>query len=129
MINNLEEYVINEKVKKLRKRNIRGELHDYLDDKFDDNLVYDKNTSLLDIKSDIMVKWIILNSLGENTRKIVEGHGKTAYQVWNILEKSFTINPEKRKMEIINKINNLKYNEEEDINIFLATLQNSIDEL
>jgi len=38
-------------------------------------------------------------------------------------------NPEKRKLEIKNKINNLKYNEEDDINIFIAKLNNAIDEL
>jgi len=26
-----------------------------------------------------MLKWIIINSLGEETRKIIEGQGKTAF--------------------------------------------------
>lgn len=69
---------------------------------------------------------MIINSLGENTRKIIEGHSKTAYHIWSILEKSFTASPKKRKMEIKNKINNLKYNED-DINIFITKLQNAID--
>ena len=129
MINNLEEYVTNEKIKKIRKRNIRDNLDDYLEDRFDPNLVYDQETSLMDIKNDVMVKWIIINSLGENTRKIIEGNGKTAHQIWKVLEKSFTASPEKRKLEIKNKINSLKYNEEEDINIFIAKLQNALDEL
>jgi len=76
-----------------------------------------------------MVKWIITNSLGENTKKIIEGNGKTAHQIWTTLVNSFTMSPEKRKLEIKNKINNIKYNEEDDINIFIAKLQNSIDEL
>ena len=129
MINNLEGYVIEEKIKKLRKRNLRDDLDNYLEDKFDPSLVYDKNTSLKDIKNDVMVKWIITNSLGENTKKIIEGNGKTAHQIWITLEKSFTMSPEKRKLEIKSKINNLKYNEEDDINIFIAKLQNAIDEL
>ena len=44
MINNLEGYVIEEKIKKLRKRNLRDDLDNYLEDKFDPSLVYDKNT-------------------------------------------------------------------------------------
>ena len=76
-----------------------------------------------------MVKWIVINSLGENTRKIIEGQGKTANQIWSILEKSFTTSPEKRKLELKRKINSLKFNEDEDINIFMATLQNSLEEL
>jgi hypothetical protein len=64
MINNLEEYVTEEKVKKLRKRNLRDNSENYLEDKFDSSLVYDKSTSLKDIKNDVMVKWIIINSLG-----------------------------------------------------------------
>jgi len=129
MINNLEEYVTNERVKKLRKRAVKDDLDDYLEDRFDSNSVYDKDTSLLDIKNDVLVKWIIINSLGERTRKIAEGHGKTAFQTWSILEKSFTVGPEKRKLDIMNKINNLRFNEDEDINIFYAKLQNSLDEL
>jgi len=76
-----------------------------------------------------MVKWIITNSLREKTKKIIEGQGKTSFQIWKILKASFTMNPERQKLEIKNKINNLKYNEDEDINIFIATLQNLIDEL
>ena len=128
-INNLETYVIDEKVKKLKRRNIRDDIDDYLEDKFDNSLVYDKDTNLLDIKNDIIVKWIILNSLGENTRKIIEGQGKTAHQIWSILEKSFTRSPERRRLELKNKINSLKYSEDQDINIFMATLQNAMDEL
>jgi len=89
MINNLENYVLKEKVKKLRKRNIKDDLDDHIDDIFDNSLVYDKDTNLLDIKNDVIVKWIIINSLGEKTRKIIAGHGKTAHQIWVTLEKSF----------------------------------------
>ena len=68
-INNLENYVIQEKIKKLKKRHIRDDINDYIDDKFDNNLVYDKETNLLDIKNDIIVKWILLNILGKRTKK------------------------------------------------------------
>lgn len=44
--------MIDEKVKKLKRRNIRDDINDYLEDKFNNNLVYDKNTNLLDIKND-----------------------------------------------------------------------------
>jgi len=91
MINNLEGYVIEEKIKKLRKRNLMDDLDNYLVDKFDPSLVYVKSISLKYIKNEVMVKWIITNSLGENTKKIIEGNGKTAYQIWTTLEKSFTI--------------------------------------
>jgi len=46
-----------------------------------------------------------------------------------MLEKSLTMSPEKSELEIKNKINNLKYNEEDDINIFITKLQNAIDDL
>ena len=39
-----------------------------------------------------------------------------------------TASPEKRKLEIKNKINSLKYNEEEDSNVFIIKLQNALDE-
>jgi hypothetical protein len=127
-INNLENYVIQENVKKLKKRHIRDDINDYIDDKFDNTLVYYKETNLLDIKNDIIVKWILLNTLGERTKRIVEGQEKTAYQIWNTLEKSFTSSLEKRKQELKDKISNLKFNEDQDINIFMTTLQNTIEE-
>ncbi|ORY20967.1 hypothetical protein LY90DRAFT_516365 [Neocallimastix californiae] len=129
MINSLERYVVSEKVKKIRKRNVKDDLSDYMEDKFNNNFVYDKDTNLLDIKNDVMVKCIIINSLGEKTRKIIEGQGKTAFQTWKILKHSFTRSPERRKLEIQNKISNLKYNEDQDINISMAKLQNAIEEL
>jgi replication fork clamp-binding protein CrfC len=119
MINNLEGYIIEEKIKKLRKRNLRDDLDNYLEDKFDPSLVYDKNTSLKDIKNDVMVKWIITNSLGENTKKIIEGNGKTAHQTWTTFEKYFTRVQRKGNWKSKNKINNLKYNEN-DIYSFMC---------
>jgi len=83
--------------------------------------VYDKDINFLDNKNDILLKWIITNSLGEKTKKITEGQGKTLL----ILSKSFTRSPEKKKLK--NKINNLKFNEDDDINIFIF-IQNSTDE-
>ena len=38
---------------------------------------------------DIIVKWILLNTLGERTTRIGEGHRKTAHQIQTTLEKSF----------------------------------------
>eukprot|EP00833_Pecoramyces_ruminatium_P008972 jgi/Orpsp1_1/1183004/evm.model.c7180000083457.1 len=54
IINNLEEYIVQEKVKKLKKRDIKDDEDDYFEDRFDNNLVYDKDTSLLDIKNDVL---------------------------------------------------------------------------
>ena len=49
--------------------------------------------------------------------------------MWKIIKRSFTKNINTRKLELKNKLNNLKYNPEVDINIFIAELQNTIDEL
>ena len=66
---------------------------------------------------------MILNTLGEKTQEIVKGNGKTAHQVWKLLEKSFTKSKESRKLELKKKLNELKFEEELDINIFMADLQ------
>jgi hypothetical protein len=73
---------------------------------------------------DIIVKWILLNTLGEKTKRIIEDQGNTAYQIWTTLEKSFTRSLEKRKQDLKDKISNLKFNEDQDIYIFMATSQN-----
>ena len=41
-INNLVGYITKEKVKKLRKKDIQDDLSEYIEDEFDDTLVYDK---------------------------------------------------------------------------------------
>eukprot|EP00833_Pecoramyces_ruminatium_P010631 jgi/Orpsp1_1/1184663/evm.model.c7180000090451.1 len=128
-INNLDPYITSERIKKLRKRNVKENINDYIQDKFDDSLVYDKQTSEDDIKNDITVKWIIMNSLGDNTRKIIKSHNKTSFQIWKMLEKAFTKSPEQRRLDLRDKINNLKYDINEDIHIFIFTLQNYIDDL
>ena len=55
-INNLDSYIGDQKVKKLRKKDIRGNLNDYITDKFDTSLVYELGTSEEDINNDILVK-------------------------------------------------------------------------
>jgi len=128
-INNLDEYISSQKIKKLRRKDIRENLDDYIIDKFDSSLVYDAGTTQKDIKNDILVKWIITNSLGNKTKEILKGHSKTAFQMWNFLQESFTLGDEHRKMILKNRINFLKFNINDDIHIFLATLQNMLDEL
>ena len=128
-INDLVLYATKEKIKKLRKKDIKEDISNYTEDQFDNSLVYAKNTNENDINNDITTKWIILNSLGEKTQKIVKGNGKTSYQIWKLLEKSFTKSNESRKLELKKKLNELKFDEEQDINIFVADLQNSIEEL
>jgi len=93
-INNLDEYVSSPKVKKLRKKDIKENLDNYIIYKFYSSLVYDTNTSEKDIKNDILVKWIITNIFGRKTKEILKGHNKTAFQLWNFLQESFTLREE-----------------------------------
>jgi len=128
-MNNLTSYINTEKVRKLRKRDVKDDISDYIEDEFDNTLVYDKDTNDSDITNDTTTKWIILNSLGEKTQDIVQGGGKTAFEVWKILQSSFTKNVNTRKLELKEKLDNMKFDPETDINIFLAGLQNTIDDL
>jgi len=54
-INNLETYVVKERIKKIRIKDLHEDVDDYIKDQFDDTLVYDKDTSEEDIKNDILV--------------------------------------------------------------------------
>jgi len=98
IINNLEEYVSLPKVKKLRKKDIKEDLDKYIKDKFNNSLVYDIGTTQADIKNDIMVKWIINNNLGKKTKETIKSHSKTAFEMWNFLQDSFTLGEEHQKM-------------------------------
>ena len=46
-----------------------------------------------------------------------------------MLKNSFTKGPERRRLDLRDKINDMKYNINEDIHIFISTLQNYIDDL
>jgi len=98
-INNLVDYVTSEKIKKI-KRNKISNSDDYIIDNLDNSVAYHKSTSQADIKNDNITKWIIINTLGDDTRRIIENRGKTAYEIWKILESSFTKGSEKLKAEL-----------------------------
>jgi len=80
-INKLTKYVLKQNIKKLRKKNIQGNLDDYVLDPFDDSFVYEKGTTTEDIENDNTSKWIVINSLAEKTSKLVEGNEKTAFHI------------------------------------------------
>jgi len=111
-------------VKLLRKRNVKDNIDDYIPNKFDDSLVYAKDTSNQDIKNDILVKWIITNSQGNNTKRIIQSHNKTSF-----LRKSYTKSEEQQKIDLKEEIDNMKYSINYDINTFIVILQNSINDL
>jgi len=116
-------------VNKLRKKDIKDDLFSYIEDELDETLVYDKGTSDVDIDNDITTKWIIMNSPEEESQKLIEGNEKTGFIMWNFLKGTFTKSIEKRKLGLKEKIENTKFNMDDDINIFITTLQNDFIEL
>ena len=128
-INKLTKYVMKQEIKKFRKKTFTGNLSNYIPDRLDDLYVYQKGTTSEDIENDNTAKWIIINSLSDKTAKLVEGDEKTSYNVWEILKASFTKRAERRKLEIEQQIKELKYNVNDDISIFIANLQNLINDL
>jgi len=50
---------------------------------------------------------MIINSLGEKTQKIIQNQGKTSFEIWNLLRRSFTKGVEDRRVELKNKLNEL----------------------
>ena len=79
-INNLIDYVTTEKVKKIKKNKISN-IDDFIVEKLDKSVAYPKSTDPLDIRNDNITKWVIINSLGNETRKIIENRGKTAFEI------------------------------------------------
>ena len=127
-INKLTKYVLIPIIKKLKKKDIKWNINEYIEDQFNDTFVYEKNTTINDIDNDITTKWIIINSLGEYTQSIIEGNEKSAYEIWKLLKESFTKSKEQRKIELTKKIENLKF-DNKDISIFIANLQNLFNEI
>eukprot|EP00833_Pecoramyces_ruminatium_P003816 jgi/Orpsp1_1/1177848/evm.model.c7180000063104.1 len=127
-INNLIDYVISEKINKIKINSITN-MGNYVIDKLDNTLVYDKNISPTDIKNDNITKYIIMNSIGKNSRRIIESRSRTVYQSWKILESSFTKSKEQLKSELKLRLEKFKYDPKLDINIFVASMENIIEEL
>ncbi|OUM62193.1 hypothetical protein PIROE2DRAFT_11601, partial [Piromyces sp. E2] len=127
-INNLIKYVLTESIIKIKTNKIENQ-ENYIIDKINPTLAYSKEIDSNKIKLDNMIKWVILNSLGNNTKKLIETRRKTAYESWKILENSFTKGKEQLYAEINEKLNSLKYDPILDINIFIANLENLFDEL
>ena len=65
-------------------------MDNYVIDKIYPIHIYSKDIVSQEIKKDNLTKWTILNSLGTQTRKIIEIRGKTAFDSWKILEQFFT---------------------------------------
>jgi len=55
-INKLAKYVLTPILKKLRKKDIRDDISNYIEDQFDDSFVYEKGTTIDDITNDITAK-------------------------------------------------------------------------
>ena len=68
-MNNLIDYILTEKIVKIKVNKIEN-FEDYLIDKINPTLVYSKNTNPIDVKMDNITKWVILNSIGDNTKKV-----------------------------------------------------------
>jgi len=128
-INDLSEYVTTQKIKKVKRNKITNDLENYIIDKLDKSVAYPKTTDPNDIKNDNLTKWVILNSLDDDTRRIIENRGKTAHEVWTILENSFTKGKEQIKAELKEKLKNIKFDPNIDVHIFLSFLENIFDEL
>jgi len=77
-INDLVLYATKEKIKKLRKKYIKKDISNYMQDQFDRTLVYNKIYNEKDINNDITAIWMVFNTLGEKTQEIVNGYGKTS---------------------------------------------------
>eukprot|EP00833_Pecoramyces_ruminatium_P006369 jgi/Orpsp1_1/1180401/evm.model.c7180000073270.1 len=127
-INDLLAYVTTEKVKKLRKRDIEKNIENYTEDQLDDSLVYALGTEEVDINNDITTQWIIMNSLSENTQKIIDGQANTAFKIWNSLKESFTKNKQIRKLELKKKLDELKRDGDMSSSIKVGTLNRALPE-
>ena len=88
-MNDLIDYILTEKVRKFKINKIEN-LNNYTIDKINPSLAYHKDIDSNTVKLDNITKWIILNSIGDATKKLIETRAKNAFESWKILENSFT---------------------------------------
>ena len=81
VINMLIKHILSPVLKKLKKKDISDSFSEYPKDKFDDTLVYDKNTRADNIENDITTKWIIINNLGDDSKRLKERNEKNAVKI------------------------------------------------
>jgi len=130
VINDVDDYVYEEKVKVIKKNKIAKEnLKKYKKVRGCDDLYYEKDVTKEMIKLDSLAKHLINNSISDEIKIKLDFQRSSAYQIWNILKASNTRSNEERKLELKNKLENMKYNKENDISLFIEEMNNIFNEL
>jgi len=127
----LENYIEEEILKKIDITSInKNDLNKHKKVRGDKRKVYSLNTKDKDIKNDIKVKNILMNSVCLELKTSIDFKSNTAYEIYNIIQKTYKHSKEDRKNILENKLSNLYFNEEENcMSLYIASLNNIFTEL
>jgi len=127
----LEHHIEGEVLKRIDKSTIsQSNLSKYKPAKGDKTKVYAINTPDEDIKNDIKVKNIILNSISNEHKLSLNCKGDTAYEIYKTLCETYTHTINERKEILEEELNDLFFEEsEKGMSLFIASMNNKFAEL
>eukprot|EP00833_Pecoramyces_ruminatium_P017030 jgi/Orpsp1_1/1191062/evm.model.d7180000083239.1 len=68
-------------------------------------------------------------NLDDKTKRNIDFKNNTAYEIWNLLKKSFMKNNEEMKLDLNKKLKEMKYNINDDFGMFLSNMENTLNKL
>jgi hypothetical protein len=128
IINGLEECIEKDMLPKINKT----------DSEYEEGLIkvigtsdkyYKKKITKDMIKEDCKAKWLISENISDELLMKVGFEEKSSYDIWNNIKISFKKSNNALKTEIKNELDEMKYDRNEDFNLFLSNMINKFNKL
>jgi len=128
-MHHLDKYIAKDLIKRTEINKITKDLDKYTPILGNSKYVYSLEVTNEMIKDDKDAKYIIQNSVSEKVKREVLFRGRTTYEIWKVLEISYSISKEEKKVQLKNKLKILKYNASDNFCIFIEKLNNIFKDL
>jgi len=118
-MNCLDDYIYEDIIKKVKLVSIPiGDRSKYKRVRGSTRFVYDLNVTDEMLNDEAHAKYILSNSVSDQIKEEINFSAYTCFEIWNILKESYRKSREERIEDIKEKIENKKYDMEDDFAIF-----------
>ncbi|ORX79217.1 hypothetical protein BCR32DRAFT_240954 [Anaeromyces robustus] len=93
------------------------------------NLFYAQTVNRTMLRNDNKAKWFISSNLDNNNKRRIDFVSNTAYEVWKLLESTYQKGIEERKIKIKKDLEEMKYDKNDDFEMFLSNMNNLFNTL
>eukprot|EP00833_Pecoramyces_ruminatium_P013162 jgi/Orpsp1_1/1187194/evm.model.d7180000056062.1 len=125
----LDRYIYEEDMVKITEQSEEFEKNKCIKIRGSSKYYYAKTVTNQMVKEDNKTKWLISMNLDDKTKRNIDFKNNTAYEIWNLLKKSFMKNNEEMKLDLNKKLKEMKYNINDDFGMFLSNMENTLNKL